>query len=196
VRPTGTSPADRPAFIPLCAQQLHRPQVAGGLVDDQCLGPPERMRAVILAPWADGCHPLVHQPGTPPSADVLRSIGSAWEGVVVKRATSVFQPGLVTGARRLEQLELDRSARLFLHNRGSGPNTAAADEFTDPDFHDVAASQFAVDGKIEQCRVTQPSLSIEPEPDRLYLLRLERVPGSHHPSSIPRQPVSGYRVEL
>jgi hypothetical protein len=50
-------------------QELHRAQIDGRFVDDRCLGPPERMRAIILAPKADGSHPLIDQPGILPRAD-------------------------------------------------------------------------------------------------------------------------------
>jgi hypothetical protein len=80
--------ARRALDLSVTQQQLHRPQVAGGLVDDRGLGPTERVRAIIFAPQSDRSHPLVDQPGILPRADVRRSVGSAREGVVVDRATS------------------------------------------------------------------------------------------------------------
>ena len=164
VWPTGDPPADRPLLylcmlgeiecvfdvhpkIAHCAldlgmteEQLHRPQVAGGFVDDRCLGPPERVRALVLAPQPDRSHPLVDKPGILSSADVVRVIGAAREGVVVERPTPVFQPSLEAGASRFEQLKLDPAACLLLRDSGSRSHPAAADEFADPDLHDVTAS--------------------------------------------------------
>jgi hypothetical protein len=62
---------------------------------------------------------------------------------------AALQPSLDAGASRLKQLELDGPASLLLHHRGPRPDPTATDEIADPDFDDVAASQFAVDGKIE-----------------------------------------------
>jgi hypothetical protein len=45
----------------------------------------------------------------------------------------------------------------------------------DPDLYHVAPSQFAIDGKIEQCSVPEPLLSIKPETNGPDLLRLERA---------------------
>jgi hypothetical protein len=52
---------------------------------------------------------------------------------------SAFRPSLHTGASRFEQLELDRPAHPLLHDRRCRPNPAAADQFADADFHDIAA---------------------------------------------------------
>ena len=83
----------------------------------------------------------------------------AWEGVVVDGSVPAFKPSLEAGASRFEQLELDRPARLLLHDRRSRPHPAAADQFADPDFHDVTTTQFAVDRKVEERPVanTPPS---------------------------------------
>src|SRR3954453_16236797 len=51
-------------------EQLHRSQVARSFVDDRCLGPPERVRPILLATQPDRSHPLVYQPGILPSAEV------------------------------------------------------------------------------------------------------------------------------
>jgi hypothetical protein len=82
-------------------------------------------------------------------ADVLRTIGAAREGVVIKGTPSSFQPSMEAGTSRLQQLELDRPAGLLLGNCGSVSHSTTADEFPDPDSHDVAATQFAIDGKVE-----------------------------------------------
>jgi len=94
-----------------------------------------------------------------PSTDVSRSVGSAWKGVIIKGATSVFQPSLEAGASRLEQLELDGPARLLLHDGSSCPHPAPADEFANPNPRDVAAAQLVIDGEVEQRPGAQPSLS-------------------------------------
>src|SRR5262249_47544289 len=128
--------------------------------------------------------------------DVPRVAGPAREGVVVEHTASSFQPSLETGASRFEQLELDRPASLLLRDRGSRSHPAAAHEFADPDLHDVAATQLAVDGKVEKRPVTETPFSVEPEPDGPNLLRPECALRTDHASGVPRPPLSNCRVEL
>jgi nitrate reductase NapAB chaperone NapD len=68
-------------------QDLHGTQISGRLVDDRCLRPTERVRAVVLTPQSDTCDPLVDQARILPGTDVLRTIDAAGKGVVVYRAT-------------------------------------------------------------------------------------------------------------
>lgn len=142
--------AHRALDLGVTQEQLHRPQIAGCLVDDRRLGPGKRVRAIVLAPQPDCCHPLVHEPGILPSADMVRVVGATREGIVVNRAAPVLQPRLEAGPSCFEQLELDRPAGLLLRDCGSRSHPAAADELTNPNFYDVAATQLAVDGKVEQ----------------------------------------------
>jgi hypothetical protein len=95
-----------------------------------------------------------------------------------------------------EQLELDRPARLLLCDRSSRPHPAAADKLTDPDLHDVAAAQLAVDGEVEERAVAEASFPVEPEPYGPDLLRLERALCADHASGVPRPPLQDCRVEL
>jgi hypothetical protein len=59
-----------------------------------------------------------------------------------------------------------------LNHGGSCADTASADEITDAKLDQIATAQLAVDGKVEQCAVSEASLSVEPEPDGPHLLRL------------------------
>jgi hypothetical protein len=90
--------ANRALDLGVSEQDLNRSEIASGLVNYRHLRPPQRMRAVILAPKADGCYPLVHEPGKLPSADVFRSISSARKDIIIERATSAFQPVLEAGS--------------------------------------------------------------------------------------------------
>jgi len=61
-------------------------------------------------------------------------IGPAREGVVVERAPAALQPSQHAHPRRCEQFELHGSARLLLHHHRTCPDTATADEVTDPNL--------------------------------------------------------------
>ena len=95
--------------VRVAQEKLHRPQIASSFVDDGRLSPPKRMGAVVLASQPDRGHPLVHQPGILPSAEVAGVVSAARERVIVDRAASSLKPSLQTGPSRFEQLELDLS---------------------------------------------------------------------------------------
>ena len=87
--------------------------------------------------------------GILPRANVARVVSAAREGVALDRAAPALQPNLETGSGRFEQLELDRPTGLLLGNCGPRPDPASADKLADPDFHDIAATQLAVDSEVE-----------------------------------------------
>lgn len=101
-----------------------------------------------------------------------------------------------TTTSSLSQLELDRPACLLLYDCRPRSNPAAADDLADLHFDDIAATQLAVDGKVEHGPVAQPPFSVEPKPYRPYLLRLQRALWSNHAPGIPRPSHSRFRVEL
>lgn len=81
-------------------------------------------------------------------------IGSAREGVVIKRARAALQPSQHARPRRFEQLELHRPACLLLDDHRTRPDTATADEVTDANLHHIATVQLAIDGQVEQSPIT------------------------------------------
>lgn len=101
----------------------------------------------------------------------------------------MIQPILEARTSRLGQLELDRPTRLLLHDCGSRPHLTAAEEVADADFHDVAATQFPVDGKVEQCPVVKTPFSVEPESDGPDLLRLECALRADQVPRVPQPPL-------
>jgi hypothetical protein len=115
---------------------------------------------------------LIHQSGILPGAEVLGAIGSARKGVVVDGASTTLQPCQDTCPCRFEELELNGPACLLLNRGGSCADTASADEVTYVKLDQIATAQLTVDGEIEQCAVSEASLSVESEPDGPPLLRI------------------------
>ncbi len=151
---------DRALDLRVPEQDLNGPEVPSLLVNDGRLGPPERVRPVILPMQPNARHPLVHEPGVLPSADVSRMVDPAREGEVVERAAPTLKPSKDACAGRFKKLELNGPASLTLDDDGPGADLPATDEIADPDLHDVAAAQFAVDRQIEQRSVSDPSLLV------------------------------------
>jgi hypothetical protein len=102
-------------------------------------------------------------------------INSARKNEVVEHNSSAFKPSEYTAAGRFTELELNGATGLLLNNDRSRANPAAADKLADLDFDDVAPSKLTVDREIEHRVVTQPALSIQPEPDSPNLLRFQRT---------------------
>ena len=71
----------------MAEQNLHGSQVAGLLVDDRRLGPPKRVRPVILPAQSNSGDPFIDEPRVLPSADVLGVVGPAREGAPGGSAT-------------------------------------------------------------------------------------------------------------
>ena len=122
------------------------------------------MCAVIFLAQANPNHPFVDQPSILSGAEMVRSVVSAWEDVVIECAAAARQPSLDAGASPLKELELHGAAGLLLHHRGPRSDPTATDKIADPNFDDVAAPQLTVDGKVEQSPVTKPSVTVQPEP--------------------------------
>src|ERR1051326_2741397 len=71
--------------------------------------------------------------------------------------------------------ERDRSAGLLLDHGRAIPHPAADAHVIDPQGHQIAAAQFAVDREVEQREITLPTLQLKPGPDCPDILRLERA---------------------
>jgi hypothetical protein len=64
---------------------------------------------------------------------------------------------------------LDWSTGLLLNHHCSRSQLTAGDKVTNPDLHKIAASQFAVDRKIEKRPVAKPMLPIQVKANCPYL---------------------------
>ena len=105
---------------------------------------------------------------------MTRVIRAARERILIQCATSSFKPIENGRAGRLEKFELHGRPGLLLDDHGSSPDAAAAHQIADPHFHEVAATQLAVDRQIEKRAISKPLLAFEPKADRPDLLGLER----------------------
>ena len=119
---------DRALYLRMPEQDLNGPEIASLLVDNGCLGPPERVGAVILPAKANTGDPLVHETGVLPSADMSSVVDPAREGEVVARATPTLKPSKDAHAGRFKKLKLNGSASFALDDEGVGADSAATDE--------------------------------------------------------------------
>jgi len=102
-------------------------------------------------------------------------IDPARKCVIIHRPAASFQPCKKAGACVAHQLELNRSARLLLHDHRAGPDFRSYNQGADFDLDEIAAAQLAVDRQIEERSVPQTPLPIQKEADRPYLPGFQRA---------------------
>ena len=86
----------------------------------------------------------------------------------------VFDPGEHGFAGRHCDLKLDRALRLLLENNRAGGNAIGAADIANPQLHEVAGPQLAVDRKIEQGKISNFLLQLQANPDRPDVSEPER----------------------
>ena len=171
--------------LAVAEQDLNGPQISGRLVDDRCLGSPERMGAILRAGQTDPRHPLIDKAGILPRAEMIGMIDAAWEDEIIQRSATTLKPGEQAGPGVCEQLELHGTFRLLLDDHRPRSDLTAADQIADLHADDVATAKLAVDREVEQRAVANPSMLVQKEPDLPYLPRLQSSLCAYRPSSIP-----------
>lgn len=111
-------------------------------------------------------------------------IRAPWKGKVIERTAAKFEPLEQTGANIVHQFKLNWAAGLLLNNGGPGPDFAITNNVTDPDFHQVAAAQLAIDSQIEKRSVSKSSVSIKEETDCPNLAGVEGSLGANFSSRV------------
>jgi len=90
-----------------------------------------------------------------------RVIDAARERIVLDRSTAPLKPCQEASTSIRHDLELNWSTGLLLNHHRPCSQLTAGDKVADFDLHQIAASQLAVDRKIEKCPVSKPMLSIQ-----------------------------------
>ena len=74
---------------------------------------------------------------------------------------------------------------VLLHHESPRPHVSTAYKLADLDLDDVASSQLAVDGEVEQSPVADPLFTVEQEANGPDLLRLQRSLGANQFTCVP-----------
>ena len=126
----------------------HRTQVAGSPID-QCFGSAQGVRAELERIEADTGDPLADKAGVLTCREAM-SVAAATCKQELSPLPASLPEILVDGLPRLlGQLEPDRATGLLLADCCSIERVAIGGHIVDADCHDIAASQFAVDGEIK-----------------------------------------------
>ena len=143
------------------------------------------MGAVILWLETDRRHPFIDETAILPSAEMAGVIDPAREDELLEPTTPALQPRKHCRSCRFEDLKLDGPAGLALNNRCPVPDAIASHQVVDAYTDKIAAAQLAVDRQVEQRTISEASLLIEPEADRLNFLLFERPLGADLSADIP-----------
>lgn len=142
------------------------------------------MGTVILTRQPNSCDPFIDQAGVLACAYVGRMVGAARKGIVLKGATSQFEPFEEAGPSIIHELKLNRPTGLLLDDSGPRPDFSIANNVADPNFHQVATTQFTVDSQIEKRSISNPPVLIKKEAHCPNLTRFERSLCANLASSI------------
>jgi hypothetical protein len=106
-------------------------------------------------------------------------VDAAWEQPFCSLERLAPHRGRYSQTRLLCNLELHRRARLTLKDERAGTHLIALHHIFDAKMHEIAATQFAVDRKVEQRQITNAIGDLQPYTDGPNLPRLERrlLPG-------------------
>jgi hypothetical protein len=100
-------------------------------------------------------------------------IAAAGKDEIIERPAPPFEPDEEARARGFHDLELNGFAGLPLDDDRARLDRASADNITDLQFHQIASTQLAVDGEVEQRAIPEPQFVVELKldcPDLLHLV--------------------------
>ena len=85
---------------------------------------------------------------------MMRKLITAFEKIIIRHQLGMIDPVTNRISRLLGDLKLNRLPRLLLHHHSSSGYGRTMSNISHSNLDEITASQFAVDGKIEKCQVT------------------------------------------
>lgn len=131
-------------------------------------------------------NPAVHQARVVSRGQMLVLADPAREQVVAWLAILLRDPLQDRLAGLFGDLELHRAACHSLHNRGARPHFSAQQDIVNPQGHEIATPQLAVDGKVEHGEVAQAPLDLQADADGPDLPQFERRLLADELAQVPR----------
>ncbi len=98
----------------------------------------------------------------------------------------LLEPASHSLAGLLGDLELNGSASLPLHDRGSRSHPPIEGHIIDPQRDQVIGAQLAVESEVEQSQIPDAVGNLEPDPNGPDLLSFQRRLGSNQLAPVPR----------
>jgi hypothetical protein len=123
-----------------------------------------------------------------PGREVRLGSETAREQVAPIPEFDLRQPVMDRGPSLLRDFELDWSPCLFLNHSATVPHPAAGAYVVDLQADEIAASELAVDRKVEQGEISFPALQLKPNPNGPDIFRLERALLADQAALVPGSP--------
>src|SRR5262245_49293305 len=153
-------------------QDLNRTKIAGCVVDDRRFGASKRVGAIFLSAQTYRRNPLINQAGVLPRTQVAIRVYAIGERDVSFTVPSApLKPCEQTGSDVCCDFELDRSSGFLLDHHRTRSDIRTGHERANLRLHQVAPSQLASNGEVEQGSVPQSAFAIKEEADRPNLPR-------------------------
>jgi hypothetical protein len=116
------------------------------------------------------------------------------ERKVIYRPSAPLEPCQQTRSGICCDFELDRSSRFLLDHHRTRSDIRTYHQCADLRLHQIAPSQLAIDGEVEQGSVSHTPLAIKEEADRPNLPGLQSALGSDLPAGVPGRAASSCRI--
>lgn len=83
----------------------------------------------------------------------------------IAKSVKLRKPIVDRGSGRLGDFELHRTPRLLLNDSGAVTDAPAGADIVNLQPHEIAASEFTIDGEVEHREIAGSVLQLEPDPD-------------------------------
>lgn len=156
-------------MAPAAADQIGAPHATATIfrapIDQGGLWASPYVRAIGRRVQTDLAHPAVHDARILTGGQMGRSVKPAWEQELLTSETCAPNPcgQRFPGLRR--NLKLHRTLRLLLLDDCACGDPFSVREITDSQFHEIARSQFAVYGEVEERRFPNSIGELQWDPD-------------------------------
>jgi len=100
-------------------------------------------------------------------------VSATWKDPILKFSLSNAEIVVECGTRMIGDLECHRPPGFLLTDRRTGERVAIGCDINHPDGDDIAATQLAIDGEVEQRKIAQLALQLELRADRPDMLGLQ-----------------------
>ena len=167
-------------------QELDRAKILCPSINEGGLGAPQRVRSVGRRIQTDLPHPATDDASILTRGEVRRAAKPAWEHEIVSSQTSLPKPRAQNLPRLFRNLELHRALSFLLHNDRPCSDPVSVDKIADPQLHEIARSQFTIDGQVKERQFSNSAAQLQPDPNRPDVLQAQRRFLSDEFSFVPR----------
>jgi hypothetical protein len=152
-------------------QELDGAQILRAPVNQGSLGTSQGVRSISGGIQADLPHPAMHDTGVLRCGKMRRAVQATWEQEVVRFEALLPDTRGRSLSRLFCNLKLYGTLCLLLHDDRPCSDPLSVRQISDPQFHQIARPQLAVDGQVEECQIAHAVGELQADPNRPDLLQ-------------------------